>query len=646
MMRFLLVLLALSSFAAHAMTDAERDLLREAARAESQSKMPPGTGALLARLGNAKDIAALDELIALHNLRMLRELVESWGASRSPPEYESRVLRHFDDREVAAILIGRLYDYHDPALFETLYREVAATAKLRAERRKGCRAQIAQYQPMQVVRSGAIGAQSPAIQGRSIAAAPGSGIAHGGFALGGASQRFQTTGNALIGWSFVCDRGAPDSMALDLDGHARSLDGRPSREEVSVEAIARNEIPGTEARLAPLFRDLSLYPLPDWRAVSLPGEPPAFRTAYPPMAFVDLYKKRLYAPAPAPLLEVLKELVPIDREYGAAGAPYNQAVVTDNDTWWKIVAIHTALVPSDAPEATRALGVTLERAAAIAKPEDRRQFLTWLVPLLGPVLPQAQIDLAALKARILDRAPYEGVPELSGLLARVDAENRSLREPSAASLTRWVDSPHWRRLFDYLLAHGADPNQPVPPAVQPPLLAAIYRNEAAAMLLLDKGADIRVRDGAYKVTTLHAACDFTNVRVDRSAIAARLIKMGADVNAESAGRTPLHFAAAGSAACVRLLLGAGARLEALDNLGRTPLAWAASNGNLESARLLLDAGADPNHEDKEGGSAFTEGYNRPEMRALLETRGGRLSVAQMAQRAKMEMLLRGGFSPH
>ena len=643
MTRFLLLVAIGFSCAAHAMTDAERDQLREAARAEYPSKAPQGTGALLARLGNARDIAALDEAIALHNLRLLRSLMDSWNTSKPPPEFEARVLANFEDREVAAILIDRLYEYHDPALFEALYRDVAATARLRAERRRGCRAHIAQYQQLMPVTSGAVGAAAaaaPAIQAQAVT--PGRAVTRGGFSLGGATQRYSRAGESMIGWSYVCDRGEPDSMRLDLDGRPTAQDGHRTREAAAVEAIARNEIPGTEARLAPLFHDLSLYPLPDWRDVSLTGEPPPFRTAHPPPAFPDLFARRLYAPPVAPTLEVLKELVPMDFAYSSRMmAMRGNAVQMDRETWSAIVAIHRALVPADAVEATRALGTSIERAAAIQDASERRDYLRQLIPYLGPVLPQAQIDLAALKARVLERASYDAVPDMSRMFTQVEAENRSLREPSAASLTRFVDNPYWRRLYDYLLANGADPNQPVAETVQPPLLAAVYRNEAAANLFLDRGADIRIRDSVGK-TALHAACDWVNVRVDRSAIAARLIKMGADVNAVAerwGEQVPLHLAASGSATCVKLLLAGKAKVDVPDRSGDTPLAWAARNNNMEATRLLLDAGADPNHENREGVSPYMWGYDKPEMHALLESRGGRLTMAQMAMRAKAKAMM-------
>src|SRR5690606_7400227 len=58
---------------------------------------------------------------------------------------------------------------------------------------------------------------------------------------------------------------------------------------------------------------------------------------------------------------------------------------------------------------------------------------------------------------------------------------------------------------------------------------------------------------------------------------------------------------------------AGAHLEAVDDLGRTPLIAATKANRVEIARLLLEAGADPNAKDRMQDSAFlyagAEGLN-------------------------------------
>jgi ankyrin repeat protein len=69
-----------------------------------------------------------------------------------------------------------------------------------------------------------------------------------------------------------------------------------------------------------------------------------------------------------------------------------------------------------------------------------------------------------------------------------------------------------------------------------------------------------------------------------------------NVNAYGASeQSLLHIGVSRSNAdAVRLLLDEGARVDALDGNGSTPLVYAASRRNYDVAELLLKAGADPN----------------------------------------------------
>ena len=62
----------------------------------------------------------------------------------------------------------------------------------------------------------------------------------------------------------------------------------------------------------------------------------------------------------------------------------------------------------------------------------------------------------------------------------------------------------------------------------------------------------------------------------------------------SRGKDLIAAAAANDLASLRMLLDKGAAVEAKDEAGRTPLMWAAGNGNLKAVELLLARGADVN----------------------------------------------------
>ena len=72
---------------------------------------------------------------------------------------------------------------------------------------------------------------------------------------------------------------------------------------------------------------------------------------------------------------------------------------------------------------------------------------------------------------------------------------------------------------------------------------------------------------------------------------------------------------------VRVLLEAGANVEAADIDGWRPLHAASKRGDVAAATLLLDAGADVNALSNGGDSPLARAAS-PEMRELLAARGG------------------------
>ena len=130
--------------------------------------------------------------------------------------------------------------------------------------------------------------------------------------------------------------------------------------------------------------------------------------------------------------------------------------------------------------------------------------------------------------------------------------------------------------------------------------AAPPRAPLVAEMLLAKGAIVNTRDDHGGTPLIWA------VAREKEGLANLLIKNCADVNYTldilgSQGMTPLHFAAGhGELSVVRMLVAAGAKINARDDRGRSPLYIAARSGWTQIVDVLLRSRADVNAKDNEG----------------------------------------------
>ena len=177
-------------------------------------------------------------------------------------------------------------------------------------------------------------------------------------------------------------------------------------------------------------------------------------------------------------------------------------------------------------------------------------------------------------------------PAIAATLFRAGADPRVKGKNGKTALHRAAGNGSLK-LVSFLLRNGADPNASYPDhgSDHTPLDRALLRggrDEIVAAL---------IKAGADPVRPLHRA-----VEGNDTAVAATLIKVGADVNARREdGWTPLHIATrAGLTELVRLLVQRGAEVDRQDSEGSTPLHIAARFSSPETAEVLIEGGAKVN----------------------------------------------------
>ncbi len=175
-------------------------------------------------------------------------------------------------------------------------------------------------------------------------------------------------------------------------------------------------------------------------------------------------------------------------------------------------------------------------------------------------------------------------------------------------------------MIEKLLKAGADANASVTEGESALMTAARSGSVEAAKVLLDHGAKVDARESWHSQTALMWA-----VAERHPDMVKELIAHGADVNAVSnvnqwerqntseprekwlplGGLTPLLFAAReGCVDCARILLDNGAKIDTTDPDGISPVLIATINGHYDAAVFLLGKGADPNLADRTGRTAL------------------------------------------
>ena len=185
--------------------------------------------------------------------------------------------------------------------------------------------------------------------------------------------------------------------------------------------------------------------------------------------------------------------------------------------------------------------------------------------------------------------------DTADLLIRSAAHVNAVNELGATPL--WLSSVHGgAAMIGLLLQAGADANAALPSGETPLMTTSRTGSVDAVAALLRHGADVNAKERSRGQTALMWAVAQRHPDIVRV-----LIEHGADVLARSeVRRVIVNVGTAGGDA----EFNGGSMVVAEDRGGYTPLLFAARHGDVESARLLLDAGADANETAPTGTSAL------------------------------------------
>ena len=247
---------------------------------------------------------------------------------------------------------------------------------------------------------------------------------------------------------------------------------------------------------------------------------------------------------------------------------------------------------------------------------------------------RADVNLAeADGATALHWAAYHGDLDVLNLLIAAGARVDRANDLSITPLALASENGH-AAIVERLLAKGANPNAASETGVTPLMRAARSGNVAIVRALLPRKANINAAETERQQTALMWAAAQRHPDVVKV-----LLENGADVKARTVVRRLTVMLDQGPPGVKT----AKEHAHGIEAGGSTALLFAAMSGDVESARLLLDKGADVNDTAADGNSALVlsafQGHG-PVARLLLE-RGADPNAAGAGYSALHAAVLRG-----